>query len=73
MTEAAKQPSAATRRTGGSQKAPKEHVPRGAEDLRGEQWHGDHGELGDGREPRRQPGGVQRSLEQVTNRDTTKV
>jgi len=31
---------------------------------RGEQWHGDRGELGDGREP----GGVQRSLEQVTDR-----
>jgi hypothetical protein len=35
---------------------------------RGEQWHGDRGELGDGREPRREPGGVQRSLEQVTDR-----
>jgi hypothetical protein len=73
MTEAAKQPSTATRRTGGGQTGPKEHGPRGGEDLRGEQWHGDRGELGDGREPRRQPGGVQRSLEQVTDRDTTKV
>jgi hypothetical protein len=35
---------------------------------RGEQWHGDRGELGDGREPRREPGGVQRSFEQVTDR-----
>jgi len=35
---------------------------------RGEQWQGDRGELGDGREPRREPGGVQRSLEQVTDR-----
>jgi hypothetical protein len=35
---------------------------------RGEQWHGDRGELGDGREPRREPGGVQRTLEQVTDR-----
>jgi len=35
---------------------------------RGEQWHGDRGELGDGREPRRESGGVQRSLEQVTDR-----
>ena len=66
MTEAARQPSTATRRTGGSQTTPEGHDPRGEEDLRGEQWHGDRGELGDGREPRRQPGGVQRSLEQVT-------
>jgi hypothetical protein len=35
---------------------------------RGEQWHGDRGELGDGREPRRQPGGVQRTVAQVTDR-----
>ena len=35
---------------------------------RGEQWHGDRGELGDGREPRREPGGVQRTVEQVTDR-----
>jgi len=35
---------------------------------RGEQWHGDRGELGDGREPRREPGGVQRTLEQATDR-----
>ena len=35
---------------------------------RGEQWHGDRGELGDGHEPRQEPGGVQRSLEQVTDR-----
>jgi hypothetical protein len=37
-------------------------------DARGEQWHGDRGELGNGREPRREPGGVQRSLDQVTDR-----
>jgi hypothetical protein len=35
---------------------------------RGEQRHGDRGELGDGREPRREPDGVQRTLEQVTDR-----
>jgi hypothetical protein len=35
---------------------------------RGEQWHGDRGELGDGREPRREPGGVQRTVEQLTDR-----
>ena len=35
---------------------------------RGEQWHGARGELGDGREPRRESGGVQRTLEQVTDR-----
>ena len=35
---------------------------------RGEQWDGDRGELGDGREPRREPGSVPRSLEQVTDR-----
>ena len=35
---------------------------------RGEQWHGDRGELGDGREPRREPGGVQRTVEQVADR-----
>ena len=86
MTDAAKQPSPATRRTGGSQTTPNgddlssehdlssdqnlvgdrdERYPR---DTRGEQWHGDRGELGDGREPRREPGGVQRTLEQVTDR-----
>jgi len=43
----------------------------GSRDTRGEQWHGDRGELGDGREPRREPGGVQRSLEQVTDRVRT--
>jgi hypothetical protein len=37
-------------------------------DARGEQWHGDRGELADGREPRREPGGVQRTLDQVTDR-----
>ena len=73
MTEAGKQPSAATLRTGGSQPTPEGHDPCGEEDLRGKQWHGDRGELGDGREPRRRPGGVQRSLKQVTDRDTTKV
>ena len=36
--------------------------------TRGEQWHGERGELGDGREPRREPGGVQRTVEQVTDR-----
>ena len=41
---------------------------RDPRDTRGEQWHGDRGELGDGREPRREPGGVQRTLEQVTDR-----
>ena len=35
---------------------------------RGEPWHGDRGELGGGREPRREPGGVQRGQEQVTDR-----
>jgi hypothetical protein len=35
---------------------------------RGEQWHGERGELGGGREPRREPGGVQRTVEQVTDR-----
>ena len=64
MTEAERQPSTATRGTGGSQTTLEGHDPRGEEDLRGEQWHGDRGELGDGREPRRQPGAVQRSLEQ---------
>jgi hypothetical protein len=44
---------------------------RGLRETRGEQWHGDRGELGDGREPRREPGGVQRSLEQVTDRVRT--
>jgi hypothetical protein len=121
MTQAAKRPSAATRRTGGSQPTLNGHGPgeqdlrgdqelvgdrdrddgykrddrterderdsrveqrteRGEQDLRreqsdqqqrterGEQWHGDRGELGDGREPRREPGGVQRTLEQATDR-----
>ena len=114
MTEAAKKPSTATRRTGGSQPALNGHGPseqdlrdqqervgdrdrddgNGRDDgnerddrserdernsydeqsdqrqraERGEQWHGDRGELGDGREPRRESGGVQRSLEQVTDR-----
>jgi hypothetical protein len=144
MTQAAKRPSTATRRTGGSQPTPTARGPRGEHDLRdeqdlvgdrdrddgndrddrrergernsgdeqreqrarreqdarredraddrdernerverdsrdeqsdqrqraerGEQWHGDRGELGEGREPRREPGGVQRSLEQVTDR-----
>jgi hypothetical protein len=134
MTEVANRPSAATRRTGGSQPTLNGHGPgeqalRGEQDLvgdrdrddgndrnvrvernsddeqseqwarredraddrdarnerierdfrdeqsdrrrraeRGEQWHGDRGELGDGREPRREPGGVQRSLEQVGDR-----
>ncbi len=121
MTEAAKQPYTATRRTGG-QPTTNGHGPRGEQDLRseqdlvgdrdrddgndrdernerverysrdeqrtergeqdlrreqsdqqqrterGEQWHGDRGELGDGREPRREPGGVQRTLEQATDR-----
>ena len=35
---------------------------------RGEQWHGDRGDLSDGREPGRVPGGVQRTLEQMTDR-----
>jgi hypothetical protein len=125
MTEAAKQPSTATRRPGGSQATPNGDGPRSEHDLRseqdlvgdrddgnkqddrdernerveryprdeqrtergeqdlrrkqsragdrderdprdtrGEQWHSDRGELGDGREP----GGVQRTLEQVTDR-----
>jgi hypothetical protein len=133
MTQAAKRPSTATRRTGGSQPALNGHGPgeqdlRGEQDLvgdrdrddgndrderaeraerksddeqseqrarredraddrddrnerlerdsrdqqkraeRGEQWHGDRGELGDGREPRREPGGVQRTVEQATDR-----
>jgi hypothetical protein len=135
MTQPAKRPSAATRRTGGSQPTLNEHGPRGEQDLhgeqnllgdrdrddgndraeraernsdheqseqrarreyraddhdgrdvrneqdsrdeqsdqrqrgeRGEQWHGDRGELGDGREPRREPGGVQRTVEQATDR-----
>ena len=34
----------------------------------GEQWHGDRGELGDGREPRRESDGVQRTVEQATDR-----
>jgi len=129
MTQAAKRPSTATRRTGGSQAMPNGHDLRGEQDLvgdrdrddgnqwddrtdrdernsydeqgeqrarredqaadrddrnerieqdfrdeksdqrqRGEQWHGDRGELGDGREPRRESGGVQRTLEQVTDR-----
>jgi len=98
MTEAAKQPSTATRRTSG-QPTTNGHGPRGEQDLRseqdlvsdrdrddgndrderaernsdneqrdqrqrGEQWHGDRGDLSDGREP----GGVQRTLEQVTDR-----
>ncbi|HET9901616.1 MAG TPA: hypothetical protein VFR46_11235 [Actinomycetes bacterium] len=41
---------------------------RDPRDARGEQWHGERGELGDGREPRREPGGVQRTVEQVTDR-----
>jgi hypothetical protein len=138
MTQAAKRPSTATRRTGGSQPALNEHGPRGEHDLhgeqdligdrdrddgndrddrterdernsgdeqreqrarreqdarredraddrderaernsddeqsdqrqrteRGEQGHAVRGELG---EPGREPGGVQRSLEQVTDR-----
>ena len=66
MTQPAKRPSTATLRTGGSQPIPDdEQSDRG---RRGEQWHGDRGELGDGREPRREPGGVQRTVEQVTDR-----
>ena len=102
MTQAAKRPSTATLRTGGSQPMPDGHGSLGERDLvgtatagdkrderierdsrgegiprraerpadteRGEQWHGDRGELGDGREPRREPGGVQRTVEQVTDR-----
>ena len=95
MTQAAKGPSTATLRTGGSQPTPDGHGSLGEQDLvgdrdvrnerierdsrdeqsdqrqrteRGEQWHGDRGELGDGREPRREPGGVQRTVEQVTDR-----
>ena len=51
-----------------------ERIERNSDDeqsdqrRRGEQWHGDRGELGDGREPRREPGGVQRTVEQVTDR-----
>ena len=41
---------------------------RALREVRGEQWHGDRGELGDGREPLREPGGVQRTVEQVTDR-----
>jgi len=40
----------------------------GSHDTRGEQWHGDHSELGDGREHRREPDGVQRTVEQLTDR-----
>jgi hypothetical protein len=125
MTQPAKRPSTATRRTGGSQPTLNGHGPdeqdlrgdqelvgdrddgykrddrterderdsrveqrteRGEQDLRreqgragdrddrsppetrGEQWHGDRGELGDAREPPREPGGVQRTVEQVTDR-----
>ena len=53
MTQAAKRPS---------------EDEQSDERRRGEQWHGDRGELGDGREPRREPGGVQRTVEQVTDR-----
>jgi len=38
---------------------------------RGEQWHGDRGDLSDGREPAREPGGVQRTLAQMTDRATS--
>jgi hypothetical protein len=41
---------------------------RGPRDARGEQWDDDRGEFGGGRESRREPGGVQRALEQVTDR-----
>jgi len=98
MTQAAKRPSTAALRSGGSQPTPDGHSSLGERDLvddrdpgdkrddrteraernsddeqsdqrrRGEQWHGDRGELGDGREPRREPGGVQRTVEQVTDR-----
>jgi hypothetical protein len=78
MTQPAKRPSTATRRTGGSQPTLNGHGPdeqdlRGGQELvgdrddrspretQGEQWHGDRGELGE-------PGGVQRSVEQVTDR-----
>jgi hypothetical protein len=80
MTQPAKRPSTATRRTGGSQPTLNGHGPdeqdlRGDQELvgdrdrddrspretQGEQWHGDRGELGE-------PGGVQRSVEQVTDR-----
>jgi len=105
MTEAAKQPSTATRSTGG-QPTTNGHGPRGDQDLRseqdlvgdrdrddgndrderaernsddeqrdqrqrGEQWHGDRGDLSDGREPGREPGGVQRTLAQMTDRATS--
>ena len=66
MTQAAKRPSTATLRTGGSQPMPDDE--QSDQGRRGEQWHGDRGELGDGREPRREPGGVQRTVEQVTDR-----
>ena len=56
MTQAAKRPS---------------EDEQSDERRRGEQWHGDRGELGDGREPRREPGGVQRTVEQVTDRART--
>jgi hypothetical protein len=66
MTQPAKRPSTATLRTGGSQPMPDDE--QSDQGRRGEQWHGDRGELGDGREPRREPGGVQRTVEQVTDR-----
>jgi len=31
-------------------------------DEQGEQWHGTHSNMRDTREPRRQPGGVQRTI-----------
>ena len=33
------------------------------EDEQGEQWHGAHSDMQEPREPRRQPGGVQRTVD----------
>ena len=42
-------------------------------DEQGEQWHGAHSNMRDTREPRRQPGGVQRtvSTDDVADRSAT--
>jgi hypothetical protein len=67
MTTTGRQPSAATRRTGGGQPPPGEHDPYEHlryhdRDEQGEQWqHGERGEQALISKASRQPGGVQRS------------
>jgi hypothetical protein len=73
MAQAGKQPSTATRRIGGSQPTPTGQGPRGDQDQQNARVERDdrdkqRGELGDRREPGSEPGDVQRTLEQVTDR-----